>query len=279
MKQRDRRSHVAATIILGLAVTVVLGLSTPARAGLHGGAHLGGHHGGVHLGGHHGGFHHGSAHFGGHHGSLHRGGRRGHAHRPHLYGSHYAYLPGFGRYHHYAHGYPYTSSYAYGRYAHHPAAHPRTGYAIAAAGDARGDGWALIAADEAGAARNAFAIEAESHPDEGLPKAGYAISSAALGDDARAHRAMRRALRFEPKALHDVPVDDPLRDRLGALIERYEQRIRDGHGSPDDQFMVAALAYVRGDYELAEARVDGAVESGDSDPTTLALKGLIAEQR
>ncbi len=139
-------------------------------------------------------------------------------------------------------------------------------------------GWALLA-DKPSAALAVFALEATNNPTRGLPKAGYAIAQALLNNNTSAIWAMRRALEFEATALHYVPLDESLGERFDELIVSYRHRLEEGTGHPgDDHVMIATLAYIRHDYEVALSEATGAIDTGDRQPTTQALLELVEKQ-
>ncbi len=139
-------------------------------------------------------------------------------------------------------------------------------------------GWALLA-DKPSAALAVFALEATNNPTRGLPKAGYAIAQALLNNNASAIWAMRRALRFDATALHYVPLDESLGERFDELIVGYRRRLEKGTEHPgDDHVMIATLAYIRHDYEVALSAAKEAINTGDRQPTTQALLELIEQE-
>lgn len=165
-----------------------------------------------------------------------------------------------------------------GRGAGEAMAYPRPSEATAGEDEELVGGWALLA-DRPAAALAEFAREATNNPTRGLPKAGYAIAQAMLDNDARAIWAMRRALEFEAHALHYAPLDKNLDARFGELIAGYRSRLEEGGGYPgDDRVMIAALAYMRHDYEVALPAAAEAVSGGDRRQTTQVLLQLIKEQ-
>ncbi len=215
----------------------------------HHGHHSGGHHGGHrghsgrshdghfgrhHLGhrgrhrfhspSHHGGFHgrHGGLRFGLDHSSLSLGlGSRGH-HRPRSY----PHVSG----HHDGHA---SNEHGVGgnRLFEHPTTYPDAARRPAQAAPGRepsleSSGWSLLRSGRPVDALREFANEAPRHPSHGLPKIGYALSTAASGDLERGSLAMRRAMRIDPDAAHYLVLDEELRGRIDQLVKEYDARAR-----------------------------------------------------
>ena len=141
------------------------------------------------------------------------------------------------------------------------------------------DGWAYLCEDDLRAreAIDAFATEAQRHPGRGLPRIGYAISQALAGNEDKAVWAMRRALACEPESLKEVDADPALRRRINELAAKYDRRVREGFSRSDDLFMLAALRTIQGEYAAAYKVIRAAIERGDTEPTTRALRKLIDE--
>lgn len=205
-----------------------------------------------------------SIHYG-HHGHGHYGHYYGYGYR---YGHHYSYRP-YGYY-----GYPH-GSYYYPRYDANASIQRNADYAPADTRQAvaRDDttGWKLLAEGKWSEASSVFSNQAQSHPNYGVAKAGYAIAVAMNGDLERGVWAMRRAFRVDPKSLHYVNIDAKLEAVLGDLGTRYRN-----HGS-DAVFMQAAFAYLRQDYATARVEIDRALSAGDRQISTRNLNTLLAE--
>jgi len=137
-----------------------------------------------------------------------------------------------------------------------------------------GPGWSALLAGEGRDAMKAFAIEAERHPQRGLPKVGFALAAAMAGDHDRAYWAMRRALRYDADALAQAPLDPALREQLydwaTEQAERAEQQ-RNGGAA----FMAAAYAYLAGEHEEARRYADLADRYGHEGSSVAALKRVL----
>ena len=131
--------------------------------------------------------------------------------------------------------------------------------------------WSLLRDGQPRPARRDFAVLALRTSEDVIPRVGFALASAALGDDRTAIWAMRRAFEMDALAVGDLPVDDALAARVRALIWRYAGRGDD----PEALFMVAALAFLAGDEELAVSAIGEAIERGDAAPSTHALGDLL----
>lgn len=139
-------------------------------------------------------------------------------------------------------------------------------------------GWGLLAQGRAADAVSVFAAAAAAHPDAGGPKAGYAIAQAMKGDLPTGVWAMRRALRVDPVSLDYVAVDEALRPRLRAVIERYAaNRLGTPTQRVDGAFMVAALSYMLRDTQRARSALATSSELGDATRSIRNLQLLLEE--
>lgn len=134
-------------------------------------------------------------------------------------------------------------------------------------------GWALLEDGEARKALQVFTDEARSNPDAGMPKVGYALAAAALGDWKRGVWAMRRAARIDADALHYVAIGGELRQVVSRLIEDYGDEQYHRLPTKDAAFMRAALYYLL--HEIAFARE--ALQTRDNRESTRNLSRLIEE--
>ncbi len=131
--------------------------------------------------------------------------------------------------------------------------------------------WRLLERGDYGSARDAFGVVAEARRDDARPRIGYAIASAALGDEAAAAAALRRALVVEPEgfALPTASED------LLPVVERVSRTLRamGGEGSTDhDRWLViAALDYLRGEFATAREAIKLSRSFGE---THLGAKNL-----
>ncbi len=274
-----RRLGAPSVLIAALGVL----LAAPAAAnGYSHGFHIGRHHG--HHPGHHGG------HSLGHHLRRHVG-HHGHLRYRHYVGparvypyAHESYLYGHSSRLHRPYPYAYQPSYPSGHgarpgtyYEETPVdPHPTAGEGRQAA---RGGGWTLLGDGRPAYALRAFSVEAQRHPTRGLPKVGYALASAELGEFSRGAGAMRRALRIDAEALRYAPVDDRLRPRIRRLIERYESAPERAGRHEDALFMTASLHYLLDEIPAAADAIGQAVEIGDQTSSTARLRSLIDEAR
>lgn len=144
------------------------------------------------------------------------------------------------------------------------------------AGSANDDtGWTLLAEGKNSAALNLFARQAKNNPRQGLPKAGYALASASMGDLKTGVWAMRRAFRIDPDALHYLSIDDQLKPTVQEVIDRYESALKDDPDSHDSAFMTAALAYLVRDTSAAQTSITRAINLGDDSESATNLQRRI----
>jgi len=134
-------------------------------------------------------------------------------------------------------------------------------------------GWDLLEKGQASRAMIFFSERAQRHPKDGRPKVGYALSAGTKGEHDRGVWAMRRALRYNPSALDEVPRSSLLASELEELREQYEYRA--GHDDADAHFMVAALSYMLHDNYAAMDAVDKALALGADRASLLNLQQLV----
>ncbi len=141
-------------------------------------------------------------------------------------------------------------------------------------------GWQLLAQNNAKVALGVFAGQAGRHQEDGVPKVGFALSTAMQGDLDRAVWAMRRAFSIDPNSLHYVNIEQSLRVSIDNLIAEFNLRLRnsDGNRYSDAAFMVAALNYLIHNDEVARIAIEEAVgKAGDSSQSALNLRNLVKQ--
>jgi len=252
-KQVATKLVAMAVLVLGLCISPVL-----ARGGHHGGEHYysGGHHG--YRYGHHRRYGYRGGYYGGHYG--------------------YSYSPAYIYPHSTArviYGYPYdANTYDTGRSESvNQQTNPRGTRVVHYEASTADRGWSLLAAARPSEALFIFNQQAQSDPQKGIPKVGYALASTQLGDLARGIWAMRRAIRIDPESLHYVLIDDRLRPEIQKLIPRYEQVLSSSPKSMDAAFMLASIHYLLGDLKAAQA----AIHDGDHSASAVNLRMLIED--
>jgi len=137
-----------------------------------------------------------------------------------------------------------------------------------------GRGWSLLAEGHDESALTYFATAAQSHPRNSIPKVGYALSAAGSGNLSRGIWAMRRAARIDPEGMRYLQLSDAHAGRVRHLLGQYQSRIEDSHYA-DDAFMVAALKYLLGELNGANAALTLATQYGDTSASTRNLAHLI----
>jgi hypothetical protein len=136
--------------------------------------------------------------------------------------------------------------------------------------------WGMLHKGEKEIALNVFANEAQNHPNNGVPKAGYAIANALLGDLDKGVWAMRRAFRISPESLHYLKLEGQSSAVVGDLIQQYKNNLNSQKS--DSAFMIASLNYIRHEYKSADEYVKIATSEGDSSASVINLQRLIDEQ-
>ncbi|MBV6446902.1 hypothetical protein [Nitrosomonas sp.] len=292
----SENNHLKFYIRIVIFIICMSGLVVPTVA-VSGGWHYGGHgvHGG-HFGGH--------VHFGGNHRHF------GNYNRGYGGGYRYSYQPG---YNYYPRSYSFTSRYSSPRaytgysprntppttyinrnvgpnpyssnanlYNNYNSDSTETRYIEKGAGNnVTGNlGWQLLAQNNAREALGVFAGQAGRHQEDGVPKVGFALSTAMQGDLDRAVWAMRRAFSIDPNSLHYVNIEQSLRVSIDNLIAEFNLRLRnsDGNRYSDAAFMVAALNYLIHNDEAARIAIEEAVDkAGDSSQSALNLRNLVKQ--
>jgi hypothetical protein len=135
--------------------------------------------------------------------------------------------------------------------------------------------WRMLGSGRLSSSQYAFSSLALMRPDEGMPRAGYAISMALQGDFVQAVWGMRRAFRADRHWRLVVPENAAVEHRLHGLATRLGHDAPEGMTRTDAFFMLAAVHYLRRDFEAAEQAVMSAIERGDRDLSVLVLRSLI----
>ncbi len=127
-----------------------------------------------------------------------------------------------------------------------------------------------------------FIQDAQNHPNSGLPKVGYALSVASLGDLEIATKVMRNAFAINPEAFKINP--DSLRHQhldkksltlINNLIHQFSAAQND---DANHAFMLAALNYLKHHYSAAKKSVSFAQQYGDNSQSVSNLQKLIDQQ-
>ena len=134
--------------------------------------------------------------------------------------------------------------------------------------------WLTLGQGQYSAALNVFAVESQSHPNSGVPKAGYALATAANGDLERGVWAMRRAFRIDPDSLHYLQLDEKNHLLVDNLIGQYSSQNNRG----DQDFMISALQFLKHDYPAAKESIINAQQYGDNSTSITNLLRLIDQQ-
>ena len=179
--------------------------------------------------------------------------------RPYRYGYRYGYR---------GYSYPYRS---YRYYA------PRRDYVGSADQTvATPTAWQKLAEGNDSDALYLFGREAEADTQRAIPKVGFSLAAAGLGELDKSVWAMRRALYTDASSVHYAPIDEAVAARIWELVVRFEPQPSYDAGDMDDYFMLAALHYLVGDIPAADAHIRRAIEKADVSRSTANLAELIA---
>jgi hypothetical protein len=138
-----------------------------------------------------------------------------------------------------------------------------------------GNAWDLLDEGNAREARRQFAREIDTHPNDGLPQIGYAIASTLIDRKIEATAMMRRALKNDPEAIHEVPQTQGLIQAMEAALDEFVEMSDRRADNVDAQFMIAAMRYMLGDVSRAFFAIDRATDWGDKDASAVNLHGII----
>lgn len=120
---------------------------------------------------------------------------------------------------------------------------------------AKGAGWTYLAQGQSRLAIDEFIKEITANTNAGIPKLGFALATAELGDTEQAVWALRRAFEFDPDSVSDVVLDGELRPMLQRMTSRYEQEVENSGTNENNTLLLATLYQLRGDVEGAEFMV------------------------
>lgn len=296
------------SVIFAFIAMVLVMPTVEARGGGHhagSGSHGGGH--GRHFGGHRGNHGGHSRHFGGHRshnrgfGSHRHSSRSNYNYYPRSYG--YSYAPRYSsrsylsyRPRHYSPRFysNYTPPVRYISINTYPSSYPGSNNTYNAynsnSADIRyiekdmeakvmdNEGWRLLAQNRASEALTFFAGQAGRYQKDGIPKVGFALSTAIQGDLDRAAWAMRRAFRIDPNTLHYVNIEQPLRVSVNKLIGEYNAQLEYAGeaGNSDAAFMISALNYLLHNEDAARLAIEEAVgKARDNSQSAQNLYNLV----
>jgi hypothetical protein len=136
--------------------------------------------------------------------------------------------------------------------------------------------WQTLKQGQYGQALTIFANEAQSNPNSGVPKAGYALATASKGNLDRGIWAMRRAFRIDPDSLHYLQFDEKGHGVIDNLIDQYSSQ--ENKTNVGQAFMVSALHYLKHDYVAAKKAIASAKQYGDKSTSLANLQRLVNQQ-
>lgn len=137
--------------------------------------------------------------------------------------------------------------------------------------------WTLLASGSDTAALRQFARLAGRHPYALMPKIGYSLSAAGMGDLSNAARAMRRVLRVDPEALREVELEHRLRLRLETMRTAYLRRLARFDHDWDGAIMLASMCYLLREDETARHAIRYLKAARAHGPETRNMERLVLE--
>jgi hypothetical protein len=142
--------------------------------------------------------------------------------------------------------------------------------------------WDALKHGEFDIALDYFIQDAENNPNSGLPKVGYALSAASLGNLEVATKVMKNAFATNPEAFKINPgslrhqhLDPKSLTLINNLIHQFSA---DQNSNADHAFMLSALNYLKHHYAAAKKFVTFAQQYGDNSPSATNLQQLIDRQ-
>ena len=216
------------------------------------------------------------------------------AHATYYYGGHHrghhgSYYGSYRHYNSYPYNYRYRShyprsySYSYSRPNYSSSYTPKntsTTYSngISSEKISTDHGWQLLSENKPAEAFKVFAEQAGRKQNDGIPKAGYALSVAMQGKYDKATWAMRRAFRIAPDSLHYINIDKTLKPNISTLIDEYNHRQSSTNNPADAAFMVAALNYLLHNNEAAAKAIDHAIKNEGDDSRSAENLHLLVQR-
>lgn len=134
-------------------------------------------------------------------------------------------------------------------------------------------GWEMIKKERADKAMQIFHHLADSNPDWGEPKVGYAIAVAQSRQMPDGIRYMRRALRQYPESLNQIQIRGDLYSPVKKVAEGYRSGYR-GLDPEDQHFMVASLYYLMGEIDICFEELEKGSAADDRDQSTINLRQI-----
>lgn len=132
------------------------------------------------------------------------------------------------------------------------------------------EGWERLANGNADYALDIFAVQSQQNLNSGVPKVGFAIAVATMGEKDRAIRAMRKAVRIDANALNSIDINT-IKLTINKLTEDYQSTINNNPVDTDAAFMAATLSYLQQDYETAKSLI----AKNDQSESANKLRGLL----
>ncbi len=142
--------------------------------------------------------------------------------------------------------------------------------------------WDALKHGEYDIALDYFIQNAENNPNSGLPKVGYALTAASLGNLAVATKVMRNVFatnpatfKINPNSLGDRHLDKKSLTLINNLINKFSLVKTP---ATDHAFMLATLYYLKHNYAAASNAITLAQNHGDKSPSAVNLQTLISQQ-
>jgi tetratricopeptide (TPR) repeat protein len=148
----------------------------------------------------------------------------------------------------------------------------RKNHLLSASEQAREEGVVLMQAGEYRKALIAFTRAADLNQGDPASRLHVALAQTALGHDAEAAKALRRALELQPRLLPahlDLPQYYPTADELDAHVAALSQRVAQAPAPAADAcFLLGFFEFQRGQYAAAHAAFQQADRARPDDPRT-----------
>lgn len=130
--------------------------------------------------------------------------------------------------------------------------------------------WDWLAQGNMTRALDIFAVQSQQRLNSGIPKIGFALAAASHGENERAARAMRKALRVDAFALNKINTIH-IKTELENLSRHYGIISDSETTNSDNAFMLATLSYLQQDYVTANKLIS----NNDQSQSAINLRHLL----
>ncbi|HTG43160.1 MAG TPA: hypothetical protein VK633_01390 [Verrucomicrobiae bacterium] len=135
--------------------------------------------------------------------------------------------------------------------------------------------WRNLAEGEFSEAASIFAAMERQLPGKGWPKIGAGLIAGFNGNYSKANYNFQRGFRFDPEGPGQLPDEPALQEKLTIMVEHYRDIVSQSKKNEEAEFMLAASAYLAGDFPTARTAIEKAILHGDDSRGYRNLKTLV----